>query len=529
MIRNYYTLLKLSEELQSICGMKIVECFTQDKNTLLLALYDNSDIVHLNFSADTKLGALFLRNNFNRANKNSVDLFDFLLGQSILSISLERNDRIITLTTNDYIVYIILFGGPKNNFIITDKNNIVIASFKSSDKLKGKADPLKIFAKQSVFKTELSLFDELARGRHNLGKHYAVELGKRLGLELDEKYIENTELLQAIEKIENEITSSDKYYLLIDDKGLLLLSLIPLADRTILEAFTSLSKAIERRIRKELIEGNIESERKIILKKLNTQKSRLEKNIANISTAEKQLERAGDYRHWAELLLQQPNQKIKPGNKISLTDWDGENIEFKLNPKKTINENAQMYFEKAKNTESNYKIRKEMLPSLLEKVETIKRIIDEIEKTDTVKRIKKIKEENAAIFGEDNLGSKGGERFRTFDLGEGYMLYVGKNAANNDELTLRFAKPNDLWFHARGSSGSHAVLRMHKAEKPPKYILKKAASIAAYYSGAKNAKYVPVSYTFKKFVHKPKGANPGAVVIKREDVIMVEPKLPASE
>ena len=110
-----------------------------------------------------------------------------------------------------------------------------------------------------------------------------------------------------------------------------------------------------------------------------------------------------------------------------------------------------------------------------------------------------------------------------------YTLYVGKNAANNDELTMKFAKPNDIWLHARGSSGSHCIIRSSnsiKNEKTPKLILKKAAEIAAYYSDAKNSKYTPVCYTKKKYVHKPKNANVGSVVLQREEIIMVEPKLP---
>ena len=96
---------------------------------------------------------------------------------------------------------------------------------------------------------------------------------------------------------------------------------------------------------------------------------------------------------------------------------------------------------------------------------------------------------------------------------------------------MKFAKPNDIWMHARGSSGSHTVLRSPntKEAKPPKPILKLAAQITAYYSKQKNAKYVPVAYTQKKNVHKPRGANPGAVVMRREEVVMVEPMLPAGE
>jgi predicted ribosome quality control (RQC) complex YloA/Tae2 family protein len=130
------------------------------------------------------------------------------------------------------------------------------------------------------------------------------------------------------------------------------------------------------------------------------------------------------------------------------------------------------------------------------------------------------------ILKQENVEQEQESRFRMFDLGDGYILYVGKNAANNDELTLRFAKPNDLWFHARGSSGSHAVLRLNKEEKVPKHIMQKAASITAYYSGSKKAKYTPVCYTYKKYVHKPKGANPGSVTLSREEVMMAEPKLP---
>jgi predicted ribosome quality control (RQC) complex YloA/Tae2 family protein len=116
-------------------------------------------------------------------------------------------------------------------------------------------------------------------------------------------------------------------------------------------------------------------------------------------------------------------------------------------------------------------------------------------------------------------------RFRIFSLGKGFTLYVGKNAKSNDELTMKFAKPNDLWFHARGAEGSHSVLKCDKIGNIPKEIIEKSAQITAYYSKARNSKYTPVCYTYRKYVHKPKGANPGTVTITREEVIMVEPKL----
>ena len=525
MIRNYYTLVKLVKALQLLENCKIVECFTQDKNTLLFALYDGNRLMHLNFSADTRLAALYIRNNFARAKRNSVDLFDLLLGQRIKKIELAANDRIITIETNDYRLYFILFGGARNNLVICNKDNRIVDAFKSGKKLKGDVFSIER-RKERAEDADISLFDYISRGDYHFGKYYADEFCRKYDLNCRLSLRDAPSVDEKIKEFINILHSAEKYYLLKNDKGELLLSLIPLAGWHVVEKFTNISEAIERRIRKELIEGNIEKEKKSVLKRCRLIEKRLENSISAIKQSEKQLQRAAKYRQWAQLLMMQTEQKSKPGKSITVTDYEGNKIEIPLDEKVSINENARRYFEKAKDSEANIKIRQNILPSLIEKLEKVREVIDKIEETDSVKKLKHIKEEYADILGGDNQNDEAAQRFRTFDLGEGYILYVGKNAANNDELTLRFAKPNDLWFHARGTSGSHAVLRMNKPEKPPKYILKAAAAVAAYYSGAKNAKYVPVSYTFKKFVHKPKGANPGSVVIKREEVIMVEPKLP---
>ena len=72
------------------------------------------------------------------------------------------------------------------------------------------------------------------------------------------------------------------------------------------------------------------------------------------------------------------------------------------------------------------------------------------------------------------------------------------------------------------------MIKSDTNSKAPKKILEKAGEIAAYYSQARNGKFVPVIYTLKKYVNKPKGANPGAVTVAREEVIMVSPRLPES-
>ena len=106
-------------------------------------------------------------------------------------------------------------------------------------------------------------------------------------------------------------------------------------------------------------------------------------------------------------------------------------------------------------------------------------------------------------------------------------MWVGKSSANNDLLTMKYAKPNDLWFHVRGASGSHTVLKVHGRDHPPsKEAVRQAAAIAAYYSKMRNAGNVPVAYCERKYVFKRKGLKEGAVFMEHEKVVFVKPALP---
>jgi predicted ribosome quality control (RQC) complex YloA/Tae2 family protein len=112
--------------------------------------------------------------------------------------------------------------------------------------------------------------------------------------------------------------------------------------------------------------------------------------------------------------------------------------------------------------------------------------------------------------------------FKTYDY-QGYQIYVGRNAKNNDELTLHFAHKEDLWLHAKDVSGSHVIIRNKNNNVFPKTVIEKAAQLAAFYSKRKTDSLCPVMYTTKKYVRKVKGAAPGMVRVEKEKVILVEP------
>lgn len=106
-----------------------------------------------------------------------------------------------------------------------------------------------------------------------------------------------------------------------------------------------------------------------------------------------------------------------------------------------------------------------------------------------------------------------------------WTVLVGRTEKDNDTLSLKIAKANDWWFHVRGMSGSHVVLKVPAGQDPDRKILKLAASIAAYYSRARTGGVVAVSCTRARYVTKPQGAKSGTVHIRKESVLNVRPGL----
>ena len=107
-----------------------------------------------------------------------------------------------------------------------------------------------------------------------------------------------------------------------------------------------------------------------------------------------------------------------------------------------------------------------------------------------------------------------------FVSADGIEILVGKNAAQNDRLTLS-AKPEEMWLHAKDMPGSHVIIR--KEGEIPQETLKEAALLAAWYSKGKNSSTVPVDYTLRKYVKKPSGALPGKVIYTHHKTAYMTP------
>ena len=114
--------------------------------------------------------------------------------------------------------------------------------------------------------------------------------------------------------------------------------------------------------------------------------------------------------------------------------------------------------------------------------------------------------------------------FNTFSL-TNYTIFVGRNNKSNDILTFDYAKKNDLWLHVKDAQGSHVVVKKKGAQPIPKFVIQRAAELAAYFSKRKTENMTPVQYTERKYVRKIKGSLPGQVAVMKEKVLLIQPKL----
>ena len=121
--------------------------------------------------------------------------------------------------------------------------------------------------------------------------------------------------------------------------------------------------------------------------------------------------------------------------------------------------------------------------------------------------------------------SNANPRLFRYTLPGGWTVLAGRSESDNDYLSLKIARPDDVWFHVRGMPGSHVVLQVPSGEEPDRETLKRAAAVAAYHSKAREAGIVAVSCTRARYVSKPRGAKPGTVEIRKESVIKVRPSL----
>ncbi len=191
-------------------------------------------------------------------------------------------------------------------------------------------------------------------------------------------------------------------------------------------------------------------------------------------------------------------------------------IRIKADPSKTPAANAQKYFKdyrKAKTAEA-------MLTELIEQGQTdlqyLETVADSLDRASTQAEIEEIRNE-LVVSGFMKFKKKNNQKQpkllppMKYMTSDGFRVLVGRNNMQNDKLSLKTASKADMWLHTQKIPGSHVIIVSDNKEISDDAIVE-AAEIAAYHSKARDAKLVPVDYTYVKHLKKPQGAPPGKVI-----------------
>lgn len=259
-------------------------------------------------------------------------------------------------------------------------------------------------------------------------------------------------------------------------------------------------------------------------------KNEIEKNEVKINKLLNTLEEAenGDsYQLYGELLTAHMYEIKKGMKEIAVENYydDNKRVTIPLNPNKTPSENTQIYFQKYNKSKSALLHAKEQIEKAKEELLYLENVLQQLENA-APKDIEEIKEELSEQGYMKATVKKGQKRQKSHPELEHYVstdgesILVGKNNKQNDYLTTKLAKKNELWLHTKDIPGSHVVIR---SENPTETTIKEAAILAAYNSKARRSSRVPVDYTKVKYVRKPNGAKPGFVIYDHQQTIFVTP------
>ncbi len=235
-------------------------------------------------------------------------------------------------------------------------------------------------------------------------------------------------------------------------------------------------------------------------------------------------------RQLGDILTANIHRITKGQTKILCEDFYDENmapVEINLSPILSPQQNAAKFYKdyaRMKNAEKE-------LTHQLELGETelnyLKSVLDELNRAQTDAELEEIKQE----LQEQGYLRPEGNRKRPkqgklapmrFESTDGYPIYVGRNNRQNEELTFRLARKDDIWCHASKVHGSHVIISCG-GTTPPDDTITQAAQLAAYYSETGDGQNVPVDVTAVKQVKKIPGGKPGMVIYHTYKTVIANP------
>ena len=286
----------------------------------------------------------------------------------------------------------------------------------------------------------------------------------------------------------------------------------------------------------EQAEGILLEKKKKLSGTLGRERKRLGKILGKLEEEIGALDGFERYKEFGELLKGSYASLRRGLEAVELVDYFSEGqepVRIELDPRLGPEENIERYFKryrKAKRAGPAIESRQEEIQA---KLEGLSLLAPRVEEAADEEALEKLSEEARQYLRVKNRpgrrrredASSGPRRFVS---SEGFTILVGRNARENDQLSLRMARGNDIFLHVSGRPGAHVIIRTVPGKTVPRDTLLEAAQLALYYSLTRRSSGVfvegasaDVDYTPAKLVSKPKGAPAGLVMLSSHKTLRI--------
>lgn len=515
MHNNYFFLKQLTPALENrLRGTVVSECFSQNKDELILRLETHTEPFFLKAALTASFSCLCFPANFHRARRNSVDLFPDLIGRRVSHLVQYENERSFSLVFEEGWALLFKLHGNRANLLLFEND-----SLKDLFKKNMKGDQTLV---PNTLHREIDWgYEYFAAHTPALKKHYFT-FGKVVWQHLDDKGFASLPVDQQwtlLQQTLQQLNAGEFMITLLDDEPVF--SLLPVGDiqARYTDPITALNEFFIRYVQTAAYGREKKQAVSLLRHRLDGTRTYIQKlEDSLLDTARQQA-----YKTSADVLMAHLHE-VKPGmTSVTLPNFYDNNapLEIKLKKDLTPQKNAEVFYRKAKNQAIEATFLEQAYDAKLKEADKLETALQQVTTAPDLATLRTMVQ---AL----NLKSTAQQQAEVLPYHEfehkGYAIRIGKNAAANDELTLRHTYKEDLWLHAKDVAGSHVVIKHKAGRKIPGDVIERAAQVAAYNSKRKNESLCPVIVTPKKFVRKRKGDPPGAMVVEREEVLMVEPK-----
>ncbi|MDX8365005.1 NFACT family protein [Cytobacillus sp. IB215665] len=295
------------------------------------------------------------------------------------------------------------------------------------------------------------------------------------------------------------------------------------------KTFSSLSTLLDRYYYGKADRERVKQRAVDLERFIDNEKKKNEKKIKKLTNSLNKAKNADQYKLLGELLtanIYMVNQGDSEVEVVNYYDENGTTITIPLDPRKPPADNAQSYYTKYQKAKKSIAFIHEQISHAQEEViyfDTLKQQIQSATASD-IEEIREELVEGRYIRSKKQKGHKKNKlekpQIERYKASDGTEILVGKNNKQNDYLTSKVARKEEVWLHTKDIPGSHVVIRH---DQPSDQTILEAANLAAYFSKAKHSSSVPVDYTKIRNVKKPNGSKPGYVIYDNQQTVFVTP------